>query len=200
MALHEAFYWHKGQTRKHSGLPYVIHCIEVAQVLQRLGFDEPVLITALLHDTLEDTAIEPERIRRIFGQEILGHVQLLSESKCDPSGQKRPWLQRKREHIKVLTTAPLPVHAVALADQWHNLTSIVNDWAPQDPLFWHAFNAPAPDVVTYHRLRYSACNLGESTLKALAEEVLRLIEELSARVNSDLPRATPKYSSQDWAC
>ena len=200
LALQEAFYWHQGQTRKHSGLPYVIHCIEVAQVLERLGFDESVLITALLHDTLEDTAIPPNRISQLFGEEILGHLYLLSETKRDPAGHKRPWLARKRDHIKVLSGAPVPVRAVALADQWHNLVSILSDWATDDPLFWQAFNAPAADVVNYHRLRAAACYHGERGLKPLADIVLKELEVLSSRVCAEQPDEPTKFSSRDWAC
>ena len=200
LALHEAFYWHQGQTRKNSGLPYVIHCVEVSQVLQRLGFDETVLVTALLHDTLEDTAMPPARIEALFGAEVLAFVRSLSETKCDATGQKRPWIILKREHIQVLQESPLPVRAVALADQWHNLSSILNDWRPSDGFFWNAFHASAPDEAAYHRRRRSACDHGETGLNLLSGEVLSLIETLENRILQQEPGERAKFSCGDWAC
>lgn len=200
LALQEAFRWHHGQVRKHSGLPYVIHCVEVSQVLERLGFDESVQITALLHDTLEDTAMPPERIESLFGSEVLAFVRLLSETKYDETGRKRPWISRKRDHLEVLKQCPMPVRAVALADQWHNLKSILNDWRPGNHFFWEAFHAPAPDETEYHRRRRAVCDQGERTLKLLACEVLSLIETLTQRIDQEMPGVPQKFSSRDWAC
>ena len=47
--------WHRGQTRKGSDLPYLVHPFAVAMILDRLGFDEDVVIAGLLHDAVEDT-------------------------------------------------------------------------------------------------------------------------------------------------
>ena len=52
---------HKKQTRK-SGEPYILHPIAVADILLELKFDEASIITALLHDTLEDTDITFESL------------------------------------------------------------------------------------------------------------------------------------------
>ena len=65
---------HAGQRRKNaSATPYINHPIEVAEHLACAGAvaDEEILIAALLHDTLEDTATTPAEIEGLFGPEIL---------------------------------------------------------------------------------------------------------------------------------
>ena len=60
---------HEGQMRA-SGEPYCIHPIAVAEILTELKLDTASLITALLHDTLEDTKITLEDIEKEFGKEV----------------------------------------------------------------------------------------------------------------------------------
>ena len=60
---------HHGQVRS-SGDPYFTHPVEVAQILADMHLDEATIITALLHDVVEDTNVSLYKIRREFGAEI----------------------------------------------------------------------------------------------------------------------------------
>lgn len=60
---------HRGQTRA-SGEPYVNHCVAVAMILAEMRVPPEVVAAALLHDTVEDTSITIEDLRRDFGDEI----------------------------------------------------------------------------------------------------------------------------------
>ena len=60
---------HGAQTRA-SGDPYFSHPLEVAGILTDLKLDDNSIITALLHDVVEDTEITLEEIERAFGKEI----------------------------------------------------------------------------------------------------------------------------------
>jgi GTP pyrophosphokinase len=64
---------HEGQTRA-SGEPYIHHCLAVADILADMRVPPPVVAAALLHDTVEDTPITIEDIRRDFGDEIASLV------------------------------------------------------------------------------------------------------------------------------
>jgi len=198
-ALSLAFRWHAGQTRKNSRLPYVIHCIEVAANLERLGFAEPVVIAGLLHDILEDTQIDPQELRAAFGPEVHEIVAALSETKADASGAKRPWIDRKRDHIRHLRHSSEAVRGVALADQRQNLASVSNDGKAGDPAFWAAFNASPGDYLEYHRRRLAGCRGEEPGIRELAFEVSRLIEEVSVRLEESGLAASPKFADSDWA-
>src|SRR3990167_10048105 len=60
---------HKGQLRR-SGEPYLQHPLEVAAILAELHLDIPTIVTAFLHDTVEDTGISLEEIKEKFGPEV----------------------------------------------------------------------------------------------------------------------------------
>src|ERR687897_373822 len=63
---------HKGQVR-HSGEPYLVHPLEVADFLADMKLDVVAVAAGLLHDVVEDTLTTPERIAELFGPEI-AHV------------------------------------------------------------------------------------------------------------------------------
>src|SRR5216117_1661480 len=63
---------HKGQVR-HSGEPYMVHPLEVADFLANLKLDAVAIASGLLHDVVEDTLTSTERISELFGPEI-AHV------------------------------------------------------------------------------------------------------------------------------
>lgn len=65
---------HKGQKRK-TGEPYFIHPCAVVNILVDLGSDVPTLCAAFLHDTIEDTTVTADDIKRDFGTEVLGLVE-----------------------------------------------------------------------------------------------------------------------------
>ena len=60
---------HEGQYR-HSGEPYFSHPVEVAMILAEQRLDDSTLITALLHDTIEDTGASYVEVENRFGREI----------------------------------------------------------------------------------------------------------------------------------
>src|SRR3954447_26837434 len=101
-ALRWAAVCHGGQVRKGGGVPYVQHVVAVAMILDRLGFGDEVVIAGLLHDVVEDTAATLDQVRAQFGDEVARMVEACSEIKTDASGRKRPWIDRKRDHIEAL--------------------------------------------------------------------------------------------------
>ena len=198
LALSEAFLWHAGQIRKNSGLPYVIHCIEVAHVIEQMGFNEHCVIAAMLHDTLEDTAMPADRIRLLFGGEVLEMVMGLSETKLNADGKKRPWIDRKRDHLRSLQKSSVSIRAIALADQWHNLRSVMTDWTEGDDSFWKVFNALPADFANYHDMRYRVCDHGEIELNSLVKSVQEFVRNLHGRLENECPEMRCQFRSEDW--
>ncbi len=60
---------HRGQMRK-SGEPYITHPLAVTLLLAQLGAETTTLTASLLHDTVEDTAVTLEQVRREFGDQV----------------------------------------------------------------------------------------------------------------------------------
>ena len=65
---------HKGQKRK-SGEPYFNHCISVSNILADWGMDMNIIISGLLHDTIEDTNVTKEEIKNRYGEDVLFLVE-----------------------------------------------------------------------------------------------------------------------------
>ncbi len=151
--LEQALRWsatcHLGQTRKGSGIPYFEHAAAVALILGRAGFDEDVVIAGLLHDVVEDTAVTSEEVAERFGPVVGEIVRHCSEIKHDAEGRKRPWIDRKRDHLAALVGAPASTWAVILADKLHNLIAIELDLNEGRPV-WSLFNAERSQVLWYY--------------------------------------------------
>src|SRR5436853_6082152 len=69
---------HRGQIRK-SGEPYLIHPLEVANIIAELKLDPICVVTGLLHDIVEDTATPLSQIETMFGLEVAHLVDGLTK-------------------------------------------------------------------------------------------------------------------------
>ncbi len=86
---------HRDQRRRDQPQsPYINHLLEVARLLWEVSSvrDAATLAAAVLHDTLEDTNTTPDEIRDIFGEEVLGLVQEVTDDRSLPK-QRRKQLQ-----------------------------------------------------------------------------------------------------------
>ena len=127
-ALRFAAEKHSDQRRKNTkASPYINHPIHVAQILWDLAGvrDENLLVAAILHDTIEDTATTREEIESQFGPDILALVLEVTDDKSLPK-QTRKQLQiehapHKSDKAKLLK----------LADKISNVADIIN-WPPKD--------------------------------------------------------------------
>jgi len=162
--------------------PYFEHVVAVAMILDRIGFPEPVVIAGLLHDVVEDTEATLEDVSNRFGNEVAEFVGYCSEVKNDADGKKRPWIDRKRDHLAALKNAPEGARAIILADKYHNLLSI--DCDLRDGLdVWSSFNADRASVLNYYRHSIELCGQGTESLERLAAEcriVLNRVESSNA--------------------
>jgi (p)ppGpp synthase/HD superfamily hydrolase len=117
---------HHGQMRKDNVTPYVSHVYRVCLVVRDVfGFHDPrMLITALLHDTIEDTTTDFDDIDKRHGREIAGWVASLTKNKALPE------TEREADYVKRLLQAPWQVQACKLADVFDNLIDL--DHLPPD--------------------------------------------------------------------
>ncbi len=114
---------HGSQTRA-SGDPYFTHPLEVAMVLTHYKLDVSTIITALLHDTVEDTDATLEEIEELFGKEIaklVDGVTKLSQLETNTVHSKQAENFRK---LVVAMSEDLRVLIVKLADRLHNMQTI----------------------------------------------------------------------------
>ena len=114
---------HEGQMRK-SGEPFVHHPIEVALILAELHMDTATLKAALLHDTVEDSEVTIDEVRKRFGAEVaelvdgvtkLGKIEFESLSEAQ-SNNLRKMLIAMAKDIRVIL--------IKLADRLHNMRTL----------------------------------------------------------------------------
>jgi (p)ppGpp synthase/HD superfamily hydrolase len=70
---------HGGDRREADGAPFILHPLEVAALLSSCGCSDEVTAAAMLHDTLEDTAVTGQQIEAEFGSEVAHLVRCLTE-------------------------------------------------------------------------------------------------------------------------
>ncbi len=114
---------HEGQFR-HSGEPYFTHPVAVAAILAEQQLDDATIITALLHDTIEDTRASYGEVRDLFGEDVadlVDGVTKLTNLQLNSSETKQAENFRK---LFMAMSKDLRVILVKLSDRLHNMRTI----------------------------------------------------------------------------
>ncbi|MBB3992648.1 GTP pyrophosphokinase/guanosine-3',5'-bis(diphosphate) 3'-pyrophosphohydrolase [Sulfitobacter undariae] len=114
---------HEGQVR-HSGEPYFTHPVAVAAILAAQQLDDATIITALLHDTIEDTDASYAEVQELFGKdvaELVDGVTKLTNLQLTSSKTKQAENFRK---LFMAMSKDLRVILVKLSDRLHNMRTI----------------------------------------------------------------------------
>jgi (p)ppGpp synthase/HD superfamily hydrolase len=155
----------------------VEHVLAVALILDRMNCSEDVVIAGLLHDAVEDTEATLEMIQSQFGPHVAALVAQCSETKRDREGHKRPWEERKQDHLRSLLEASLEVRTILLADKLHNLLSISID-AQEGRAVTTMFHAPWSSVLDYYQKSITTLRGQDAELDELGGRCQRLLLEL----------------------
>ena len=113
-----------GSQKRASGAPYFSHPLEVAGILADYKFDSKTIITALLHDVVEDTTKDLKDIKVNFGNEISHLVDGVTKlSKFEGRSAKFSQAENFRK-LLLATSKDIRVLLVKLADRLHNMRTI----------------------------------------------------------------------------
>jgi RelA/SpoT family (p)ppGpp synthetase len=114
---------HGSQVRA-SGDPYFSHPIEVAGILTDLKLDDQTIVTAILHDTIEDTLATVEEIEKLFGKDIARLVDGVTKlSKIEAQSENERAAENLRKFLLALSD-DIRVLLVKLADRLHNMRTL----------------------------------------------------------------------------
>jgi GTP diphosphokinase / guanosine-3',5'-bis(diphosphate) 3'-diphosphatase len=122
---------HRGQVR-HSGEPYLIHPLAVADFLADMKLDVVAIAAGLLHDVVEDTLTTIERIQELFGPEVAHVVEGVTKISAIPLSSASSE-QRQAENFRKMLLAmvdDIRVILVKLADRLHNMRTLIH--LPED--------------------------------------------------------------------
>ena len=114
---------HRGQVR-HSGEPYLIHPLAVADFLAEMKLDVVAIAAGLLHDVVEDTLTTIERIQELFGPEVAHVVEGVTKISAIRFASSE---ERQAENFRKMLLAmvdDIRVILVKLADRLHNMRTL----------------------------------------------------------------------------
>jgi (p)ppGpp synthase/HD superfamily hydrolase len=180
-AIEFAFRAHSGQFRKGTGIPYVVHPLQVGAMLIKSGCDENLVAAGFLHDTVEDTEVQLDEIREQFGDLIADLVEAVSEP-----DKKAPWEARKGHTLQSLETANEEVLLLSLADKLNNIRSIYSDYQRDGDDLWARFNRTQEAQAWYY---YGLDDVFARRLKG--EIGKRMLQEFHDIVERVFPKGNP---------
>jgi (p)ppGpp synthase/HD superfamily hydrolase len=138
---------HKGQYRKGTRIPYIVHPLNAARTLIESDCGDPLVAAALLHDVVEDTRYTLNDVRERFGARVAELVDGASEP-----DRLASWERRKSHTIETLKTTPDPdLLLVAIADKLDNLRSVREDLALRGESTWSRFRRGRDKQEWYYR-------------------------------------------------
>ncbi len=114
---------HAGQTRA-SGEPYLVHPLEVGNVLADMKMDSVSIAAGLLHDSVEDTSVTTVEIRQEFGEQVAHIVEGVTKiSKIDFSSREEAQAENLRKMMLAMVD-DIRVVLIKLADRLHNMRTL----------------------------------------------------------------------------
>jgi GTP diphosphokinase / guanosine-3',5'-bis(diphosphate) 3'-diphosphatase len=204
-------YEHKGQVR-HSGEPYLVHPLEVADQLADMKLDVVAIAAGLLHDIVEDTQTPIERIAELFGADVAHVVEGVTKLGALPFSSSE---ERQAENFRKMLLAmvdDIRVILVKLADRLHNMRTLHH--LPEERRIKIAqetrdIYAPIANRLGMGKIKNELEELAFKYLESKAYEALRssvesrrrategMIEELKQNVSAKLSEAQVPVISID---
>jgi GTP pyrophosphokinase/guanosine-3',5'-bis(diphosphate) 3'-pyrophosphohydrolase len=176
---------HGSQTRA-SGDPYFAHPIEVAGILTEYRLDTATIITALLHDVIEDTEAQKEDIGALFGEEIGELVEGVTKlSRLESTADHKRQAENLRKFI-LAVSRDVRVLLVKLADRLHNMRTLnfIASAAKRERIARETLDiyAPLARSIGCHRICSELEELAFSHLNPVARDaIIRRLDALRAR-------------------
>src|SRR5215470_9255425 len=181
-------YEHKGQVRR-SGEPYLVHPLEVADVLADMRLDVIAVAAGLLHDIVEDTPTTIEKIRELFGEQVAHVVEgvtKLSGLQFSSSEERQAESFRK---MLLAMVDDIRVILVKLADRLHNMRTL--NYLPEERRARIAqetrdIYAPIANRLGMSKVKNELEELAFKYLEPQAYEALRIKVDLKRRAAEGL--------------
>ena len=137
---------HSGMYRKGDKSPYILHPLEAATIAGTMTEDIEIITAAVLHDTIEDTAVTSDEIKDRFGSRVAELVKSETEDKHADLPPDTTWQIRKEESLKILKNSDdLGVKILWLSDKLSNMRSFYRKYEECGNALWQDFHQKDPD-------------------------------------------------------
>ncbi len=180
---------HEGQTRA-SGEPYYTHPLEVAGILGDMKMDTATIITAILHDTLEDTPATYKELTAKFGKEVADLVNGVSKlTKIESQTVEGKQAENFRKLVLAMSE-DIRVLLVKLADRLHNMRTLgaFNRPDKQRRIARETLDiyAPLAERIGMHKLKEELEDLSFSFLNPEARESIAARQSFLRKEGNDV--------------
>ena len=172
---------HQGKIRKFNEIPYILHPMEVAQILSTMTEDAEIITAGILHDIVEDTDGTLAEIEKRFGKRVAYLVESESENAYPDEDKSASWQRRKEESMIVLKkSTDIGVKMLWLADKLANIRSLARVYSECGEATWEQLHQRDPEM---HRWYYK--NIAEAVELSLNKT--GAFKELITHINSIWP-------------
>ena len=168
---------HHDTERRGKGFPYIVHPMEAMEIVATITSDQELLAAAALHDTIEDTDVTVEDIRREFGDRVAELVHAESDRFTEGVSEEDSWHDRKQAAIDRLSNASHDAKIVAMGDKLSNMRAIWRDYQTKGDELWNIFHVKDKASHEWH-YRGLADSLSELSDTFAYKEFVRLIDEV----------------------
>ncbi len=174
-----------GSQKRASGDPYFAHPIEVAGILTDYRLDTATIVTALLHDVIEDTEVTRSDVDRLFGDEVGELVEGVTKlSRLESTADHKRQAENLRKFI-LAVSKDVRVLLVKLADRLHNMRTLhyISSAAKRERIARETLDiyAPLARSIGCHRICSELEELAFSHLNPVARDaILRRLDTLRA--------------------
>ncbi len=142
---------HQGKVRKFKSIPYILHPIEVAQILSTMTDDEEIITAGILHDIVEDTDGTLTEIEKRFGKRVAYLVSSESENKYPDESREATWKRRKEEALLILKNSQdIGVKMLWLADKLANIRSLSGMYSEMGDEMWTKLHQDDPHMQCWY--------------------------------------------------
>ena len=142
---------HQGKIRKFNGIPFILHPLEVAQILSTMTDDQEIITAGILHDVVEDTDGTLAEIEKRFGKRVASLVASESEEKYPDQAPNLTWQRRKEESLKVLkNSTDVGVKMLWLADKLANIRSLARTYSERGEEIWKILHQSDPAMQCWY--------------------------------------------------
>ncbi|MEM7382851.1 MAG: HD domain-containing protein [Bacteroidota bacterium] len=167
----ELIKWYHGPVNRKSGEPFYLHPIAVAQIVLDYNTDEAAILGALLHDTVEDTALLLRDIEAVFGKDTAGIVDTVTHLESPKDSFYKVKLSAEENILMLLAAGDLRALYVKLADRMHNMRTIhASPYASQLKKAQETLQFFVPLAQDRLKLPAAAEELKERSLAIMAKE------------------------------